>query len=274
MTCCCEISSISMLYCRFQVHQIERRNWKVVFIFFEQDYWKLWKKKILCIYLLWKRKLIVSPILLYLTLDILYVLFLQALLSCILQTLGYNCFWSNCHVPHVNNQFYIDESWFSFLDFFFLLWNVNVDKHTNLTPLIHHYGVEGVLGPSCLISNPGNSANTDSIRQAKERSYPWNKQTKTLIFLGQKSGLKDFSGLVVDKINVFIFVRIIFSSLQSNSYAIDTIISELKTCIRLPKNCQNCADCGTTNRTKILCIWRQFWNILILVLLLIPTAKR
>ena len=158
--------------------------------------------------------------------------------------------------------------------FFFLLWNVNVDKHTNLTPLIHHYCVEGVLGPSCLISNPGNSANTDSIRQAKERSYPWNKQTKTLIFLGQKSGLKDFSGLVVDKINVFIFVRIIFSSLQSNSYAIDTIISELKTCIRLPKNCQNCADCGTTNRTKILCIWRQFWNILILVLLLIPTAKR
>ena len=31
---------------------------------------------------------------------------------------------------------------------------------------------------SCLISNPGNSANTDSIFQAKEDwSYPWNKQT-------------------------------------------------------------------------------------------------
>ena len=26
---------------------------------------------------------------------------------------------------------------------------------------------------SCLISTPGNSANTDSIREAKERSYPW-----------------------------------------------------------------------------------------------------
>ena len=31
---------------------------------------------------------------------------------------------------------------------------------------------------SCLISDPGNSANMDSIPQAKERSYPWtNKQT-------------------------------------------------------------------------------------------------
>ena len=30
---------------------------------------------------------------------------------------------------------------------------------------------------SCLINNSGNSANTDSIRQAKEQSYPWtNKQ--------------------------------------------------------------------------------------------------
>ena len=30
---------------------------------------------------------------------------------------------------------------------------------------------------SCLISTPGNSANTDSIREAKEQSYPWtNKQ--------------------------------------------------------------------------------------------------
>ena len=26
---------------------------------------------------------------------------------------------------------------------------------------------------SCLINNSGNSANTDSIRQAKEQSYPW-----------------------------------------------------------------------------------------------------
>ena len=32
----------------------------------------------------------------------------------------------------------------------------------------------------CLISNPGNSANTDSIRQAKVQSNPWNKQTKIL----------------------------------------------------------------------------------------------
>ena len=34
---------------------------------------------------------------------------------------------------------------------------------------------------SHLISNPGNSANTDSIRQAKEQSYPWNKQTKGFV---------------------------------------------------------------------------------------------
>ena len=32
---------------------------------------------------------------------------------------------------------------------------------------------------SCLISTPGNSANTDSNRQTKVWSYPWNKQTKS-----------------------------------------------------------------------------------------------
>ena len=49
----------------FQVHQIERRYWKYNSSYF----WgrlELWKKReILCIYLLWKRKLIVSPILLH-----------------------------------------------------------------------------------------------------------------------------------------------------------------------------------------------------------------
>ena len=33
---------------------------------------------------------------------------------------------------------------------------------------------------SCLTSTPENSANTDLIRQAKVRSYPWNKQTNSL----------------------------------------------------------------------------------------------
>ena len=33
----------------------------------------------------------------------------------------------------------------------------------------------------CLISNRRNSANTDSIRQAKEQSYPWNKQTNGFV---------------------------------------------------------------------------------------------
>ena len=34
---------------------------------------------------------------------------------------------------------------------------------------------------SCLITNPGNSANTDLIRQAKERSYLWTNKQKCII---------------------------------------------------------------------------------------------
>ena len=78
----------------------------------------------------------------------------------------------------------IPPSFHAFLAKIYHQW-VRIYFEGRLTPLIHHYGTSGggsqpwptwaqtILMASCLISNPGNSANTDSISQAKERSYPW-----------------------------------------------------------------------------------------------------
>ena len=67
-----------------------------------------------------------------------------------------------------------------------------------LKPLIHSLWCGGGSRPrptwaetismaSCLISNPGNSANTDSIHQAQEGSHPWtNKQTISIVCKSNK----------------------------------------------------------------------------------------
>ena len=47
---------------------------------------------------------------------------------------------------------------------------------------MRHNRIGSTSMASCLITNPENSANTDSIRQAKERSYPW---TNKHHFLGK-----------------------------------------------------------------------------------------
>ena len=69
---------------------------------------------------------------------------------------------------------------------------------TRLTPLIREYSLpwyitmmqcggcswpwpmlaQTISMALCLISNPGNSANTDAIHQAEERSYPWTNLNK------------------------------------------------------------------------------------------------